>query len=138
MRRPTVIPHRVWQAADGRRASTAGALPWRTPAERDRDGWRAIEDGFTLLWPDGTTGGMPGSPWPTREEAEAAIVSREPFKAEELLEALSRLEDAGIEAGWIMQPQPGGSFLPLIVFGAECIGTPLELERFLAGKLKAS
>jgi hypothetical protein len=138
MQRPTVVPHRVWEAADGRRASTAGALPWRSPAERDRDGWRAVDAGVTVLWADGTTGGMPGSPWRTREEAEAAIVSREPFTAEELLSALGRLEAAGIEAGWIAQPQPGGGVMPLIVSGRECIGTPLELERFLGSQATAN
>ena len=137
MQRPTVVPHRVWEAADGRRASTAGALPWRSPAERDRDGWRAVDAGFTVLWADGTTGGMPGSPWRTREEAEAAIASSEPFTAEELLDALKRLEALGIDAGWILQPKPRG-VVPFIVFGDECIGTPLELKRFLGRRETAN
>jgi hypothetical protein len=138
MQRPTVVPHCVWEAADGRRASTAGALPWRSPAERDRDGWRAVDAGFTVLWADGTTGGMPGSPWRTREEAEAAIVSRDPFTGEELHAALKRLEAAGIDAKWGFQRTFDGGCIPMIVFGRDCIITPLELERFLGRRETAN
>lgn len=134
---PTVIPYRVWQAADGRRASTAGALPWRTPAERDRDGWQAVQHGFTVQWPDGTTGGMPGGPWGTVEEAEAAIASRDPFTAATLHAALARLEAAGIDAKWVLQPLPGGcgtyaGCQPIILAAGKAIGTPIELDWLFA------
>jgi hypothetical protein len=77
---------------------------------------------------------MPGGPWRTAAEAEAAIASREPFTAEGLHAALARLEAAGIEARWIVQPAPGGGFRPFIVVDEpyDVVGTPLELELLLA------
>lgn len=52
---PAIIRYRFYhQEATGRRASISGAVPFTSNAEAE--GWKVIEDGFTIRWPDGTTG----------------------------------------------------------------------------------
>ena len=68
---PTPVMHYVYEAADGRRASVSGACPWQTDLEKILNGWRMVEDGWTVQWSDGTTGNCPR--FSTREEAEIYI-----------------------------------------------------------------
>lgn len=68
---PTPVLHHVYEAADGRRASINGDCPWKTDIEKILNGWRLVEDGWTIQWSDGTTGNCPR--FSTREEAEIYI-----------------------------------------------------------------
>lgn len=61
-----IIPARVWVHADGRKASTYGAAPWLTDA--DRQNWRMETRGYTFMMNDGTVG-MGQKPAPTYEDA---------------------------------------------------------------------
>jgi hypothetical protein len=65
-----VIPHRVWKNADGRTASTRGAVPYVNSAESE--GWTIEESGFTIRHPDGTTG-LGRQPFASRAEAQAWV-----------------------------------------------------------------
>lgn len=56
---PTPVIHYVYRSSDGREASCGGAAPYRSLTERIIHGWRLVEDGWTIRWDDGTTGGCP-------------------------------------------------------------------------------
>jgi O-acetyl-ADP-ribose deacetylase (regulator of RNase III) len=71
----TVIPYRFWQhKVTGAKASLYGARhsTWNP------DDWKLVTEGFTIAWPDGTTGcGRP--PFATVAEAQAVIDRRPNF-----------------------------------------------------------
>lgn len=64
----TVIPARhLTHRASGKAISLFSVLPFGT-----REDWDVVTDGYTIEWPDGTTGcGRP--PFKTAEEAQAFI-----------------------------------------------------------------
>ena len=72
----TVIPAQVWQHTSGRQVSVRGALPWVAEAEKAQ--WTRTDVGFTILWPDGTSG-IGRTPFVTREAAQAYVDAHPTF-----------------------------------------------------------
>lgn len=70
MARYTVIESKRWIANDGRGASVYGAVPYRSAAEKERDGWRVECVGWTLRNEDNGTVGIGRPPFETKEAAE--------------------------------------------------------------------
>ena len=69
-----VIPaNRLIHKATGKAISPFSVLPFGT-----REDWDLVAKGFTIAWPDGTTG-TGRVPFDTREEAEAFLAKRPNF-----------------------------------------------------------
>lgn len=55
-RQAEVIEYKVWQnKRTGQRVSIGGAMP-AYPGDPGYEDWRVIVDGYTVAWPNGTTG----------------------------------------------------------------------------------
>lgn len=75
-----IIESRRWRASDGRSASIYGANPFRTDAERERDGWRVEVSGWTVRNPHTGEIGIGRKPWETRAEAQAFVEAHQPSR----------------------------------------------------------
>lgn len=73
-----VIPNRFYQhEASGRKVSLYGAAPWA--GEADKGQWLILQNGYSILWQDGTIG-VPhghngGKSFATPQEAEAFLAT---------------------------------------------------------------
>jgi hypothetical protein len=76
MNRYEVIPSRRWQSAAGRTASIYGAVPYRSDAEKARDGWQVVTVGWTIRDNDRGTVGIGRAPFATRADADAWAAAR--------------------------------------------------------------
>lgn len=74
-----VIPNRFYQhEASGRKVSFYGAAPW---AGENRGQWLTLQDGYSIMWPDGTVGVLPmgRKPFATPQEAQDCIDGHKAF-----------------------------------------------------------
>lgn len=116
-----VIESKHWKSSAGRTVSIYGALPYRTPEQRDAEGWQVVSAGWTVRLDDGTVGaGRPAMQ--TKDLAVAFALdhnarrisqlrehaARYPETAQECASKVARIEvhvraicaDAGIPADW--------------------------------------
>lgn len=76
MNRYEVIPSRRWQSNAGRTASVYGAVPYRSDAEKARDGWQVVTVGWTIRDNARGTVGICRPPFSDRADAEAWVAAR--------------------------------------------------------------